>query len=462
MTSQKVFDPDQFDDAMNDQNLIARLEEKYRDRPFREENAWWYHSARIASFVFQIINIASGFARPFAYLSGIFAFGVVGGLFAAAIATFFVVGIEWAARKNLIQLLEKNFFRKRLSVPRIVAQVFLHGGIVALSFWGAADAVKIMSGDVIVSAPVMLDEASIRARYETQIAEAGKSAAAFLQSASWKGKLDPANQRRYNALLAEKSRLTAEMNTALERAANQNRESLAATDAEKARLEAEKAEKDATNGGVLAFIAVLSCLLFTVCIWLKEFYEYRCALELVQEGTIKNRRISDILTGASSAISDREARAAFFRQNGHRHTVENAASTPPRRPIGFFSDPAPFDISDHVDQLAEQPPFAQNVVPPDATLTQEGELLFKQAGGLFKQIVDGAGNPIGLAYRGSRQKNWIVMGQSQVRSTLKIYERRIQKESHQPETVAGLAMWQWAAGLLGVNETAEAEKGAGV
>jgi len=147
--------------------LQQHLEEKYQDRPYHEENGWWYEAVQYASYVFQFINIASGFAKPFAYLSGIFAFGLLGGVVAAIISAFFVLGVEWAARKNLIQIFEKKYFKGRVYGGRVVAQFILNGAIIALSYWGASDAVKIQylkKGGELERIKRLLDEHEQRIR----------------------------------------------------------------------------------------------------------------------------------------------------------------------------------------------------------------------------------------------------------------------------------------------------------
>lgn len=329
------FDSDRFGEGLRQKDLLSYLEEKYQDKPYHEENSWWHIASVLASYIFQIINVASGFAKPFAYLSGIFSFGAIGGFFAAAIAAFFVLGIEWAARKNLIQLFEKKYFKKRVNGGRVVAQIILNGAIIALSYWGASDAVKIMSGDFVASQPALENEEAIKTHYGLLIASAQKDADAFFAASNWRGKLSPANQRRYNEKLQAKTKWTEEMNQKLSESAERNRMAISESKASDQLALMEKQDSDTKNGNVLALIAVASCLLFTVCIWLKEYYEYRTAMELVSTGTLKNPRFAKMLHEAEKAISDDEIRRDFARSNG----VHNSAAPPyPNRPIGFNLD----------------------------------------------------------------------------------------------------------------------------
>lgn len=337
------FDSDRFGDGLRQKDLLAYLEEKYQDKPYHEENQWWHAATFYASYVFQIINIASGFAKPFAYLSGIFSFGIIGGFFAAAVAAFFVCGIEWAARKNLIQLFEKKYFKKRVNGGRVLAQFILNGAIIALSYWGASDAVKIMSGDFKASQPQLESEDAIKEHYGLLIISAQKDADAFFAASNWKGKLSPPNQRRYNEKLAEKAKWQSEMNQKLTEAAERNRASITEAKSADQLMLTEKEEKDAKNGSVLAVVAIASCLLFTVCIWLKEFYEYRTAMELVSAGAIKNPRFAQMLAEAEKTISDKELRDQFSRKAGigiHNHTypiIEDAYLKPTGSRFTYFN-----------------------------------------------------------------------------------------------------------------------------
>jgi len=170
-----------------------------------------------------------------------------------------------------------------------------------------------------------------KTHYNLLITSAEKDAAAFFAASNWRGKLSPANQRRYNNLLAEKSKREAEMNQAIKEAAERNRTAIqeAKTSDQLALLE--KQETDTKNGDVLAIVAVLSCLLFTVCMGLKEFYEYRTAMELTHAGAMKNPRFAQMLKEAEKTISDDELRRQFAQQaslNGHQN---RANTTPPHQ-----------------------------------------------------------------------------------------------------------------------------------
>ncbi len=353
LSNSQDFDAERFDESLRQSDLLTHLEQKYQDKPYHEENGWWYVSAQWASYVFQIINIASGFAKPFAYLSGIFAFGAIGGIFAFAIAAFFVIGIEWAARKNLIQLFEKRYFKKRTNSSRVWAQVVLNGAIIALSYWGASDAVKIMSGEFQASQPALENEDQIRTHYNLLITSAQKDADAFFAASNWKGKLSPANQRRYNEKLEQKARFTEQMNQAINIAADRNRAAIqSAKDSDQLAM-MEKEAKDNQNGEVLAFVAVLSCLLFTLCIALKEYYEYRTAMELTRAGAMKNPRFSQMIREAEKNISDASIRKEFSGNGSVRNQTEEKPSAQIRWP-NYGKTPTPTAI------LTPQPLFSDS------------------------------------------------------------------------------------------------------
>jgi len=301
MVNNTSFDPDKFSDDMEKNGFMSMLESKFEDKPYREENAWWYQLVRATSWLCQVVNVAAGLGKPVAYLAAIFGAGLLGFPAAVAISLFVVIGVEYAARMNSVKLWEKYFLKKRNPTPgRIVAQLALMGVIVALSYFGAPDAVQIMTPTPSKAQVQFEDEAAVHAFYDKQISDAQKVAADYKSTRSWQGRLSDRDSKRYSALQDKAGELRDRMLADVAAVQQRNREKDAAAEADFASAVADKEAKDREHGAVFALIAILSCGLFFLCIYLKEKYEYMSLIEAVQEGKIKHQGVVRTLANAAN------------------------------------------------------------------------------------------------------------------------------------------------------------------
>lgn len=140
--------------------------------------------------------------------------------------------------------------------------------------------------------------------------------------------------------------------------------------------------------------------------------------------------------------------------NGHRivngpTTYQNSATDADRRPIGFYqraADPYRHEALTEPTSPPSPPP------PPVNTATaapdqNDGEVLFKQTGDLFKQIIEG-GRVIGLMYK-KRDAQWQPLKYADIQSRWRIYRARYDEAGQKgrevsPAVSAGLEQWEWA------------------
>lgn len=305
MSNNTQFDPDKFEDENSKSGFLAMLESKFEDKPYREENAWWYNLVRIASWLCQVVNVAAGLGKPVAYLAALFAFGPGGFIIALAISLFVVVGVEYAARMNSIKLWEKFFLKKRNpSAGRLAAQFSLMGIIIALSYFGAPDAVQIMTPTPSKQLVQFEDEAAVHAFYDKQIADANKTAEDFKRTRTWRDRLSDRDGKMYASLLDKSVQLRDKLTLEVESVKQRNRDKDSAAEATLSAALADKESEDAKNGSIFALIAIFSCGLFFLCIYLKEKYEYLSLIEAVQEGAIRHNGIARTIATAEKIVKE--------------------------------------------------------------------------------------------------------------------------------------------------------------
>lgn len=305
MSNSTPFDPDKFEDGMDKSGFLSMLESKFEDKPYREENRWWYNLVQVTSWLCQIVNVAAGLGKPVAYLAALFAFGPGGFIVALGISLFVVVGVEYAARMNSIKLWEKYFLKKRNpSAGRLTVQLSLMGIIIALSYFGAPDAVQIMTPTPSKQLVQFEDEAGVHAFYDKQISDATKAADDFKKSRTWRDRLSDRDGKTYSALLEKSVDLRDKMTQEVENVKARNRQKDDDAGAALVAAIADKEEKDATNGAIFALIAIFSCLLFFLCIYLKEKYEYLSLIEAVQEGAIRHNGIARTIATAEKIVKE--------------------------------------------------------------------------------------------------------------------------------------------------------------
>lgn len=110
-----------------------------------------------------------------------------------------------------------------------------------------------------------------------------------------------------------------------------------------------------------------------------------------------------------------------------------------------------FSTGDNGDAFSFQPETQetpQATAPPDdVELLDGGQFMFKQDGGLFKQVLEG-GKVIGLLYQRQRPNGaWTALGEAQVKSRCEIYRKRAADDG--TETARrGAVCWHWALSLF--------------
>lgn len=110
------------------------------------------------------------------------------------------------------------------------------------------------------------------------------------------------------------------------------------------------------------------------------------------------------------------------------------------------------------DLSTPQYPLPDHAELPDgAEIQEDGAVLFKQTGDLFKQVYGTNGAVIGLIYLGPRMASPSTMSQAQVRSRKSIYERRAEVDATEA-VLRSLEIWTWALGLFGTTQSVTTEQ----
>jgi hypothetical protein len=110
-----------------------------------------------------------------------------------------------------------------------------------------------------------------------------------------------------------------------------------------------------------------------------------------------------------------------------------------------------FNTGNTGDAQLYQPDFTgilQATGPPDdVELLDNGQFMFKQDSGLFKQVWEG-GKVVGLLYQRQRPNGaWTALGEAQVKSRYEIYRRRAADDGSETAR-RGATCWGWALSLF--------------
>jgi hypothetical protein len=130
------------------------------------------------------------------------------------------------------------------------------------------------------------------------------------------------------------------------------------------------------------------------------------------------------------------------------------AQTLPGTPAYPLIVPMPVDLgSRNLAQAMHLPPLVPASITEDVIMHEDGLILFKQSGELFKQIRNTNGIVIGLQYQGPKMKTPTTMSYSQVRSRISSYRNNAARDPQTREKM--IELWQYALSLFEVPEDNE-------
>lgn len=154
---------------------------------------------------------------------------------------------------------------------------------------------------------------------------------------------------------------------------------------------------------------------------------------------------------AETHIEDQPPKVWIGFNRAEDGNVRNAATEPARvlsEPVRTIA-PTPAEPNNDAINLAL---FKLPTLPRGVEQQEDGFLLFKQTGELFKQVRD-AGIVIGLLYKGPRMENPQVMSYAQVKSRISSYKNNKWRNEETRRDM--IDMWEFALALFEVPEKEE-------
>ncbi len=255
--------------------LAQRLANKYTEKSYEERYDLIYHIANIVSFLCNGVSAITASSFVFAYI-----YSIVHSLPYPAILSLIFTEFMLITVELLQRVLAPRFFQNWLQYnikSLILVLLVLSGFSVCLSYMGSPDFINIITKEPVYEAPILKDVATIKTDYKEQINAAKADAEAYRQAKAWKGRLSDDNAIVYKELLDKVALLRDQMNDKVNNvdAANQTLTVEAKSTYQTAMLDYQSQTK--AKGAGLGIVAVLSQLIFYLCIWYLEYFDFRVA-----------------------------------------------------------------------------------------------------------------------------------------------------------------------------------------
>ena len=223
------------------------------------------------------LRISAAFMSLFLLIKGLFSItGDAAAYIAGAITLVALVALEYMQYRNATELYERWFFKDKFTRSNIMYALLYSAITLGLSLWGVGDTVKALSKAV---SPLHFDERTVNPTLSADITKLEIERAEFYKARSWKGKLDPKDGAEYKRMGQELSEMRKALRDEISTA------KINAQTAYDAKL-AEKEHRDGDNTFYAILCLILAEILFWVCMYHKERYEFLSYQEAVLAGKI--------------------------------------------------------------------------------------------------------------------------------------------------------------------------------
>jgi len=293
--------------AFTDKRLFDRLQNKFKPKPFFQEYKVLRIVALVASYLCNALSAATA-----ATLVYFFLFGVIGSAIAAAALTACgLVVLELSKRETSTRFFNALLQYGKFNAGLAAVILALSAASIASSYYGAQVAVveftppaKLESAEAL-TAPLQAQLSAI----DQQIAEARKT--------QWKGTTTSRSQRTIDRLTRQKETLLAEVVRTRARTDQRNDQS-----------ETKHQIKTTTNASQFAAFTLAAELIFLLCVWFLEFFDYRSFAEYCQHApneTTRTPQPAGVTLNGSTAgrTTTARARADDFRGASLNVTVNS-------------------------------------------------------------------------------------------------------------------------------------------
>ena len=255
--------------------LAQRLAKKYTEKSYEERYELIYHIANIVSFLCNGVSAITASSFVFAYI-----YSIVHSLPYPAILSLIFTGFILITVEILQRVLAPRFVQNWLQYNAkslVLVLLVLSTFSICLSYMGSPDFINIITKEPIYEAPVLTDVATIKSDYREQINAAKSDAEDYRQTKAWKGRLSDDNAKVYKELLDKVALLRDQM---IEKVNDMDATNQALVAESKDTYQAallEYQSQTEVKGAGLGIVAILSQLIFYLCIWYLEYFDFRVA-----------------------------------------------------------------------------------------------------------------------------------------------------------------------------------------
>ena len=278
-----------FEDARKQFNQSAhasRLQEKFRVKPYFEKFARLRLVVLVSSFFFNVFSALTASTLVF-----FFVFRLVPNIYVSGAIT----GLSLLLLESLKRLVTPSFFKDAFQfgfsnklVFRAIFVLFLGAISVSLSYFGSKRTIKELKPQV-----QQVDTDSIRSEYQTNIRRFEQKQEDVKASQSWKGTLTKQGQVTYQKIEDQIQASRLELVSQIKEAELEN----------KARKESHQ-QAEFLEAEVFASVTFLIEILFILCIWYLELYDYKSFKEFAKPDNVVKSGYTEEEGGEKSVATE--------------------------------------------------------------------------------------------------------------------------------------------------------------
>lgn len=268
---------DERSDEFFETRLAQRLQEKYEPKPYEKRFAAVRSISLVSSYFCNVFSILTASTFVFTYFFSVFAELPYPTVWASLLTGFILILIE-----ALLRILAPLFFKNTLQFgfkssyfTVLFAILALSGLSVFFSYNGGFDVVSTVTSPPTLQNPTLYDIEAVKAQYNQMIADADKDAESYKKSKLWGGRLSDAHASVYQKLLDKKASLKTELLAKIGDYEQLNRDLLATAKTTHQEELANYENAVLSKGGGLAVFAVIVQLVFFLCVFYMEYYDYK-------------------------------------------------------------------------------------------------------------------------------------------------------------------------------------------
>jgi len=363
----RIFDHNVFEEKSKmflESQKARRLQDKYQPSPYEEEYEPFYYLALFGSYLCNAISILTASTWLFSYVFSILKDTPSPEIIASLVTLIVLVLVEVMQRAFGTKFFQFKLQYRKTAYGLLVGALIGSAVSMLFSINGGFDFIKVVTTPPVYEVPKLESEKDVEQRFQKFIADAQKTADNYYNRRKYKERIATEDAKKYQTYLDKKIIYQDSLVSAVAAVKTRNNTKLAKSKQEhQAALDAHNA-KIKSQGIGLGGIAAVSITLLYLCLWYKEYYDFKTA---IQYGTLVTQKHPSAKTKIETdgddipqieGINDIREIMELFQQQEEKIN-QKTAPTPPytpskegtnnvnsqishfkglQLPIGFFSD----------------------------------------------------------------------------------------------------------------------------